>query len=558
MIGLGTGRLSAKATFSQEVVAPPELAPDNDHLVIPGEEEIVYTIKIRPLKCVAVSWIGQKAGTIKAPMQKLGNLMLLVENHETEYARLRVLRWDSKNFDVAPAAETRVEGTVLDPTELRGNKLFVASNPQRLAAFTIDDQIDGEPIARIASNQIQDADATRMFLAAKPGGELFLAGSSLRKFQLQSNTLVIDQKETAAGVHLRTPVASGKRFFLTRRPKHASSVFFTVADAESMDSFWRVVLGPKVLAVAPQASGDITAVTDAGGTFRVSPDQLSKGGFVTAPSNQEFLPRELDSSVGATRLADNRIAVYWGAPEPKIAVLNDRGQLAGPPTLLPAAPETTPILLNGGVIVVPLPGALKAVNTKRGSRPITDYRAPVKGQAAKWKSLTQLDATQVVGIDTNNRMIRVQLRTEGQPNLAQAQILDLDAPIDQKPVQHDKYLLVADASGTLSVLDNRTLELLTSDKMPATATSPAYGIADRIFVDAGGRTLVYGLGNSLTRLAAIETAGAAIAGKPMAMSSGYLVAFQNGDLVLTDPDGNEAGERIRPWTESSVGTDPGR
>ncbi len=547
LIGLGTGRVSGKATFTQEVIAPPALAPDKSHIVIPGEEEVVYTLKTRPLECVDVAWMGQQAGTIKAPMIKMGNLLMMIENNEVEYSRLRVMKCNPDGTNLQISAEARVEGQVLDPAVLRGRELFVASNPQRITVFTINDQEGEEPIARVANNQLQDVEPTRMFLAARPGGELFLAGASLRKFQLRSNTLVIDQKETAEGIHLRDPVVIGKRLYMTRREPFAKSTYFTVADGDSMTSFWRLIVGSNVLAVAPQESGDITAVTDVGSAFRIKQNELAAGGFAIKPSAQDVGAKNLTSPMGATRLHDNRIAAYWGSPTPQIVILNERGQPLSQPLKLPAAPEATPVALVGG-IVVPVPGGLQVVNPKRGARKVVDYRSPqVSGETSTWKSLTRLDDTQVVGIDSKNRMIQVQLRTPsgGQANLAEVRILDLEAAIDQTPMRHDKYLLTTDAAGQLSALDARSLEFLASVQMDVPASSPAYGVGDRIFVEAGGReTVCYGIGNTLEKTGRIQTNGVGLAGAPLAISNGYLVALQNGQLVMTDKDGNESGPRL--------------
>lgn len=546
VVGLGTGRVSGKATFSQEVIAPPALSYDKSHIVIPGEEEIVYSLKVRPLACTDVAWLGQKAGTIKAPMMTMGNLLMMIENNEAEYSRLRVMRGKPDGTDLQIAAEARVEGEVLDPPVLRGNKLFIASNPQRLTVFTVNDQPDEEPIARVANNQLQDVEATRMFLSAQPGGNVYLAGASLRKFQLQSNTLVIDQKETAEGIHLRSPIVIGNRLYMTRREPFARSTYFTVADGDSMTSFWRVILGANVLAVAPQASGELTAVTDVGTAFRLKPEEIDAGGFATEPSAQDVRAKSLTSPVGGTRLHDNRLAAYWGSPTPQIVILNERGQPMSQPLRLQGPPETNPVALTGG-IVVPVPGGLQVVNPQRGARKVTDYRAPqVSGETSQWKSLTRLDDTQVVGIDSKNRMIQVQLRAPsgGQPNLAEVRILNLEAAIDQPPTRHDKYLLTVNVAGQLAVLDARSLEFLANVQMPIPASSPAYGASDRIFVDAGGReTLCYGIGNTLTQTGKIETRGVPLAGAPVATSTGFVVALQNGDLVLADKDGNE-GQRV--------------
>ncbi len=547
VVGVGTGRQSAKASFSQEIVGPPALSADKDHLVIPGEEEVVYTLQLRPLKCTDVAWLGQQAGTIKAPMIRMGALLLLIENTTSEFSKLRVLRGKPDGTELRVVAETRVEGEVLDAPVLRGRELYVPSNPQRITVFSVNDEPDQDPIQRLATQQLQDVEPTRMYLAPGPGGQLWLAGASLRRFTLKANTLVIDQKVTAEGIHLRPPQQIGEYLYLTRREPFAQSVYFTKANRQSMTSFWRVILGTQLTAVAPQPESDVlTAVSDTGVTFRVASDELTAGGFKLNQVDFTSLPDNLETPVGGARLHDGRLAVYWGSPRPQIVIIDNRGQKSNPINL-PAGPEARPVLLDGG-IVVPVPGALMAVNPNRGARKVVDYRAPqVRGQTSQWKSLTRLDDTQVVGIDTDNRMIQVQLRsTSGGPaNLAEVRIVDLRNPIDQPPIQHDRYLLTADTAGTLTALDARSLEILAETTLPAPPTSPAYGVADRVFVDAGRReTLVFGLGNELTSTGRITTTGVPMAGSPIALGQGFVIAYENGDIIRTDADGNETGQRI--------------
>ena len=556
VVGLGTGRISAKATFSQEVIAPPALAPDKQHIVVPGEEEIVYTLKMRPLQCVDVAMLGQKAGTIKAPMIKMGNLLMMIENSSAEESRLRVLRGKEDGTGLQVVDEAKVEGEVLDPPVLRGRSLFVASNPQRVTVFMVNDAVGEKAIARVATNQIQDVAPTRMFLSARPGDELFLAGASLRKFRLQGDTLSIDQAETATGIHLRSPTVIGRQFYMTRREPFARSTYFTVADGASMSSLWRVILGAKVLAVAPQENGEIIAVSDVGTSFKVKSDEVGSAPFNISPSVQDVRSKNLTSPINATALHDNRIAVYWGAPTPQIVVLNERGQPTSQPLRLPAAPETTPVAL-GKYVVVPVPGGLQVVTPQRGLAKVTDYRAPqLQGETIRWKALTRLDDTQVVGIDSKNRMIQVQLRkpTGGRASLSEVRILELDAAIDQKLIRHDKYVITADAAGQLTTLDARSLEIIASAKLAQAASSPPFGAGDRVFVDVGGReTAVFSIGNTLDQTGRIETNGVPLAGAPLQVSQGFLVALQNGELITTDAAGNEAGQRIQLGQEIQSG-----
>ena len=47
--------------------------------------------------------------------------------------------------------------------------------------------------------------------------------------------------------------------------------------------------------------------------------------------------------------------------------------------------------------------------------------------------------------------------------------------------------------------------------------------------------------NTLPKTGQINTQGVAMAGAPVVLGDGYLVALQNGDLIRTDSDGNEVG-----------------
>ncbi len=175
-------------------------------------------------------------------MLTAGAVVVLFDNNETSASRIRVLEHDPESGLLKIRATDSIDGHVRDPALLWGEQLYVPSSPQRVTVFRVSDDPDQAPLTRVGANQLEEGVQTRMFLMAGSGGQLWLGGRDLRKFNVRTNSLILDSAITAPGIHTLPLQDAGGNVFITSHDPTLSSVFLTCADREQMKGIWRTVL----------------------------------------------------------------------------------------------------------------------------------------------------------------------------------------------------------------------------------------------------------------------------------------------------------------------------
>jgi outer membrane protein assembly factor BamB len=537
-ISLSTGRAIARLKFTQPVIGPPALAGgEQDLLVLPADQTLVYTIGMNPLKCVAVSHIPHRTGSVRAPMLAAGRYFLLCANDSAEKALVHTLAIDA-NGQLTVTATDLVDGQVNDPLMLRGSELFVPSTPQRVTAFRVTDEPNQPPLSLVGSNQLEEGVQTRMFLLAGPNNQVWLAGRDLRKFQTRTNAIELESGLTAEGIHLQPIQVLDQNAFLTTRTPVLDSVYFTRADLQQMNGIWRTVLGSRVVALAPAAGGQsLLAVADYGEAYRVPLDDIAKGGFALESTSRFRLPEKLASSVGGLVLSDGRPIAWCGAPEPAMWTFTATGQLERRWPLA-AAPELPPIALANGAVFA-MSGRLHLTGLS-GGQAVSDYQASRSADAqAPWKSLTALSATQLLAVTDDNQFVRVEYRPAPRPQLAEVSVTKFPHEIEVAPAAGDGFVAVATIEGQLMLMQASTLEVVAQADLGGLASAPPAITGGFIFVDvANQQTLVFKLDAQLSPAGSIPLDGHALAGAPVPLpGGGFVVGRTDGLLVRLDANG---------------------
>lgn len=541
-ISAASGRVVAGIQFTQRVIGPPALSRDGQLLVIPGDDTLVYTLTTNPLAVKAASLVEHHPGSVQSPVMTVGDIFLMCDNDSPDRCRLRTLELNAETGRLQVRSTDYVNGPVSDPCLLRGRELFVPSAPQRITAFRATDDPDQEPLALIGSNQLEDGIQTAMHLLAGPGGQLWLAGRSLRKFQTQTNSVLLEPERTAEGIHLQPIQFVDESVFLTTRDPWAQSVFFTRTDREKMQGLWRTVVGNHFVAVGPAAGNQsLLAVTDFGEVYRIPNSNIQEGGFWLESISRFRLPDKLASPVRGLRLSDGRLAAWCGNEEPGLWTISQAGQLEQRWNLA-GAPQTDPVAIAAGV-VVPLPGRLHL--TAAAGVQAEDYRAAqTQGQESAWKFLTALNDTQVLAVSTDNQLVRVEYRATPRPQLAEVSVTQSGQSIEVAPAAADGRLLIATAEGTLVLHQASSMEVLgTVDLGGVPGASPMIA-GNRVFVEVAREQLkCFSLDGELTQTGAMPLNGFSLAGTPLLLPDGsFLAARSNGDVIRLNGDGVPSGE----------------
>ncbi len=545
-ISVDTGKAISRVVFNQPVIGPPAISRDEKFMVVTGDQSVVYTLSVNPLQCAAVSYVEHRLGSVEAPILTTGRIMLLCDNDTADKARLRVLDVNSDTGKITVRYTDYVDGHVRDQCRIRGAELFVPSTPQRITAFSVNDEPDANPpISRIGANQLENASVSPMHLLAGPGGQLWMASQALRKFRLRTNALELSAESAAEGLHLRPIQLMDQNVFVTTNEAYSASVFFTKVDPQSMQGLWRTVIGTNVVAAAASDNNEsMILVSDFGEIFRVPLPTIKAGEFVMDRISRYDIPDKLQERVGGMVLKDGRVAAFCGGDEPSFWTFTASGQLEQKWPLLPTAPELQPVALADGVVVA-VSGRLHMTANRRGR--VEDYRAAQGvGQQASWKSLVALSDTQVLAINSQNEAIRIEYRESPNPHLFEVSKTPLQQAVEVTPSVTGDLLFVATAEGNLLALATTTLEQLGQVALGGVANDAPQTSGNRIFVQVARKEMkVFDSSPTLQQTGAVKLDGRFLVGAPIAVNGGGFVAcFSDGQVILLDKDGNDSGKQI--------------
>ncbi|MCP4783976.1 MAG: PQQ-binding-like beta-propeller repeat protein [Fuerstiella sp.] len=555
-ISVGAGKAISRVIFNQPVVGPPAVTRDEKHMVIAGDQSLVYTLTISPLECVAVSYVEHRLGSVEAPILTAGKMMLMADNDSVEKARLRVLQVDPGSGGITVLGSETVDGQVRDASLLiRGRELYVPSTPQRVTAFRVNDEPDADHLARVGANQLEDAATAPIFLRAGPAGQLWMASEALRKFQVRTNTLELQSDAVAEGLHLQPIQMSDQNFFVTTNEPYSSSIFFTRVEPQEMTDQWRTVIGTNVVSAGPAENNQsLLAIGDFGRVFRVPLEKIKTGGFVIDDLSEYRVPDGLEDAIGGLSLSDGRLAAYCGGEEPGMWTFTNNGQLERI-WLLPGAPDVPPVSLADGVVFA-VPGRLHFTANRAGT--VQDYRAAQgqgENQQASWKSLVALNDTQVLAVNSDNELIRVEYRTSPRRHLFEVSRTRMEQPIELAPAAAGDLLAVVTSDGKLMRMSAVTLEVLDEHELGGVAMRSPYISGDRIFVEVARRELkVFARDGSLQESATVPLNGTFLTGQPVARNEGgYVACLSNGKVIVLDAEGNDTGKSLMLGQEAQMG-----
>jgi outer membrane protein assembly factor BamB/pSer/pThr/pTyr-binding forkhead associated (FHA) protein len=536
-LDLETGRLVSQLTFSQKIVSPPAIVRNNERLIVAGDASLVYTLSVSPLECIRVNEVGHQPGTLVNGVLPIGSRVLLTESGRPTATKLSVLDARSDDTWLKLIKTDAVEGEVRDPPVMYGKMLFVASTPARISAFSVSDAPGQDPLVPVSSMTIPKQEDSPIFLSPGPDGQLWMAGSSLRRLQLKLNaqSFALDPVETAIGISSQPLQVVGQYVFAARRLPYASSVFFSQIDREPMVGQWRTILGSAVIGHLAGSGGDVVTVGEAGEVFSVSSTTIDKGGFKRTAAAAIDPPPGTKAPLRATRLDDNRLAVDCGGPKPTLWFVTPGGQLESS-FALGVPLEAGPVRLSAG-LVLPIPGRLRLVSPSSGLPEAEDYLAPVENKkAARWYAVARSGSSELLTADSRGRLAQLQFRTEPVRHLAELRFKNLERPLDVPFAVAGTRVAYASADGVFNVLDAETLDAVYSEKLPAPALSPLWPVGSTVVFETQNHELLcYELSGAPKLRFHVPLGKTGPCGAPASVGGRLIIANRNGTLRALNP-----------------------
>ena len=544
-INLEDGAVSAQMKFSQDVVPKPVLSHDENNLIVLGSYGVMYTLSLRPFECKMVTYIGHSRGGVNVPMTPMGTLLLIVENHAADQAKLRVIQAGEDGMAPTQTGEAEIPGFVRDSPILRGDKLFVPSGGNRITAYTVTDEADDHQMTQIDVQQLEIEYNGPVHLLAGPNGRLWMSSEALDKFDLTADRLGHDTNRTAFGMTTQPIQTANRKLFVGRRTPFCDAIFFTQNDGNTLTGAWRTTLGSRVLQVIASPPAYAIAISETGEIFRLNSAEIARGGFKFDPQSLLELPKELSDPVQATRLSDGRIVAYCGNPQPTMWFINGQGQKVKTERLQKRV-VLPPVSLKAGILI-PMEDRLSVSGGFfTGGAKTEPFRAPLGVEGFKWVCVEPIDDASVVVVTNQKKLHKVQYRANP-PGLQSIADITLDAAIDYRVQVHNGRILFADSTGKLKMLDAASLdEVGPAINLETPVSNDLWMVGDRLFVETrGGKLHCFSIGTTLKEEWSAELNNSGLAGEPLLLRNGSLVfAQQNGEVWATNADGQSVGQRL--------------
>jgi|GEM_PF-981851 len=549
-IELESGAILSSLTFSQPVNGPTlislpkkpgEQTTSESHLIVVGDQDVVYTLSKRPLECVAVSYFAQKSRSVVAPLISMGAYAAFVENHSETSSTLRLVKRDGEKASLVEAGTGKITGMVVDESVIRGPDLFVPSTVERVSAFSVSDSANEPALTTGPTFQVQGAKGSAIYLTPGPEKQVWMSSSALRRLQLVTDTIQVDPKVEAVGLSSQ-PIQRGGAaiLFNARRRPFTDAVTLTQTDRETLTSEWQLLAGARLLALSTVSGGtpSLLAVNEGGATFRVTAAELAKPGFQTESAFRLPIKEETVQPLAACALADSQIAVVCGDPEPRIWVINRLGQVERQGTL-PASPQAAPVPL-GKRIVVPMAGKLHVARTGQGDSVIQDFTFPSGEAQPVWKQVLAADDKTLIGLTEAGELL--QFRLESKSNLTQIARQRLPGPAVGKLAISQGRFAAACSTGELFLFDAIKFEPQGQRTMEIPASGAAYVTEAGVLVETGNEDLhCLNADAELTTKWSIKLSGSTLAGQPMMIDGHLVLAFESGLVLQVNP---ETGEMV--------------
>ncbi len=545
-IDADSGRTTSRLKFPQKLLAPPIAMADGLHLFVLGDFEFAYTLGLDPLECKLVSHVGHQPDTIKAAPLAMGQHVLIAENDRATSARLRVLNTSQPQQRVTDVAEIRVEGHVRDELVLRGTQMFVVSGGPRLSVFNVSDDKNQRTLAPISTLQIPISYAGAAHLAAGADGQIWIAAGALRKVQLKTDVLQLDQQAVAVGHSVQPVQMIGRSLYVGRQSLIGPAVHLTQADGESMSSNWKTVVGASLLAATPGADGQLACVSSGADTFLISANELANGGFRVRAEQSLKISDQTTSELQAVVLSEGRITVWTTGAEGKLWVIGPTAQPQQEVALTQPL-ECAPLRFAGGILL-PQKGRLKLAGRSAGP-PCDDFLAPVDttddAPQRSWKFLVPIDDDQLFVFDSAGKLLKLQYRTGDKCFFQSVSQMKFPQPIDVAPVLHNGRLITADAVGTLRVLDVTAMETRAEVALGTPASKPLWVAGPLLLAEVGRQKLVaFDIAQPKQPLWSLNLDGAGIVGSPQLIDDIVIAVQQNGDVLRIDAKTGRVTEKL--------------
>ncbi|MCA9263860.1 MAG: PQQ-binding-like beta-propeller repeat protein, partial [Planctomycetales bacterium] len=182
-----TGNVAKQAQLPQSQLAPLGVDPESRHIYAAGEHSSLYVFSADTLTCEQVVYVGHRPGSITVPPAGVSGYLFVCENGGTDSCQLHVYRPIPDGSGFEPAMDSlRLDGQVAVPLMTFGRRVFLTTDRGGHYVFDVDPANANEPV-RILAQTLPSATDVQVQYPLVEGGQIFVAGKQLVRFELQAS-----------------------------------------------------------------------------------------------------------------------------------------------------------------------------------------------------------------------------------------------------------------------------------------------------------------------------------------------------------------------------------
>ncbi len=532
VVGLATGALEGTLSLGRRITRTPVADEAGQFLYVTADEANLFILTRDPLSCVAVEYVGHRAGSIPCSPARLGRYLIIVENFDIDQTSWQVYLIDEQGGKIRPVQKLKAKGWTWQTPPWAGSVIWSVTDRGEATVYSVGSYDDKTPLKPIAQVAAEADDMGPTFALARNEHELWRSSSRSTGFEVNgergSVTAVWNLGEPGPAV-APIQIAEQLAVFTHEAPRQSGTALWGV-DPQSGRARWRTFVGvPWPLEpMRVDDSGMMTLGID-GRPAPIRPELLSKGGFVELPipaSGTFRLP-----SGKLSRLQVGKIAVILPAPDAAHILIQTGSEQKYQSIDLPAPLSAKPFVWGDSLLVACQDGRVYLIDPATGVSRAEPYVEPFdRTKTVRWFSPVRVADDSVVIPEESGIIRRLTLVDKPQPRLVSTGEAKLGSPIVADAAVAGNIVVAATADGKIRTLLTRDLSPAGAWALEARAAGGPYAAGDMAYVyDAQSR--VHAIFSDGRRAWTTTPGGAGYVGAPVAR--GDVVWLLGRDGVLT-------------------------
>ena len=548
-----------------------------------GQQSTIYVLN-GDLACQQAFYLGHETGTVSVPPVALPKHLVVVENRGAKSCTLHALAVSDDGKIAKDVQKFDLPGHILTPPVIADRKLVVMTDGGHIKVMSVNASNLEQPLADLADQPAARGETPTLRHLLVDGGNLWIADKHLVRYKVQSaaGRLMPSPLEDDYGTaSFEQPLATiGTMLVHARHPTGSPSVLVAGTNLADGRRLWETQIATPP-AGEPIGGGETAVVTASGQLFSLNDDAWKRSALDQLATNDFDSENPLVLAT-RTELKDGTVVFTSDRGDARMfAVSAAKDSKRGRALTAPEPLACPPAAFGKGLIVPTSIGQVFWLNPGNGKPVAEPFQPQVSaGSNVKWTTPDATGDGKEFVIANGPRVYRVTLVREPAPHLeAVATSEELAEPIVTPIAVLGSAAIAADSSGRLRVFSlpdlttdqpidlggsvvwgprrigkhallataNDELVCLDADAKIAWRQTLEHGPLAGTPALAGGELIISLLSGHVMRLAmedgktlAIEDVGQPLATGPVSLENRWLVATNDGTLLVIEPPSEEA------------------